>query len=79
MSKSWRKWSFFYSAYKLTFSFGLGVIRGQVGVEDCVLGKGLTASLWEQTVACRDSIRGVSSRRNRGQIRPAYASRMLVT
>ncbi len=46
MSKSWRKWSFFYSAYKLAFSFGLGVIRGQVGVEveieieDCVLGEG---------------------------------------
>jgi hypothetical protein len=46
MSKFRRKRVFFYSAYKLAFSFGLGVIRGQVGVEDCVLGKGLTASLW---------------------------------
>jgi hypothetical protein len=32
VSKSWRMRLFFYSAYKLAFSFGLGVIRGQVGV-----------------------------------------------
>ncbi len=57
---------FFTARISLPFSFGLGVIRGQVGVEDCVLGKDLTASLWEKTIACRDSIRGDSSRRNGG-------------